>query len=191
MYQKFFKRLFDMIISLFFLILFFPIIVLILVIVWINIGFPIFVQKRPGLNNKIFLIYKFKTLRDMNKDLSIKQRQTKVGNFLRQTGLDELPQLINILENKMSLIGPRPLLVEYLKYYKSNEKKRHMVKPGITGLAQVYPGPEGNKMWKRSIRLDLYYVKNISFLLDLKILLRTVKIVYLKKKQFNDFSKFN
>jgi len=113
MYQKYFKRLFDIGLSLCLLILFFPLMILIFFIIWLFIGYPIFKQNRPGLNNKIFTLYKFKTLIDSTKNISEEKRQTKLGNFLRKTGLDELPQLFNILENSMSLVGPRPLLVEY------------------------------------------------------------------------------
>ena len=161
-----------------------------LILVWLFIGFPIFMQKRPGLNNKIFTLYKFKTLYDSHKNISEKKRQSKFGNFLRKTGLDELPQLLNVLENNMSLIGPRPLLVEYLKKYSPYEKRRHLVKPGITGLSQVYPETTGVKFWKKSFKLDIYYVKNISFLLDVKILYKTVELVAFKRKQYKDFKKF-
>jgi undecaprenyl phosphate N,N'-diacetylbacillosamine 1-phosphate transferase len=154
------------------------------------IGFPIFKQKRPGLKNKIFTLYKFKTLYDASKNIHERKRQNNVGNFLRKTGLDELPQLFNILENSMSLVGPRPLLVEYLNKYSNYEKKRHLVKPGITGLAQVNPEPSGVKSWNKSIKLDIYYTKNISFFLDIKILFKTLELILFKKKLHNDFKKF-
>ena len=189
MYQKYYKKLFDIILSLSLLIILFPIMILIFFLVWIIIGYPIFTQKRPGLNNKIFTLYKFKTLYDVSKIVTEKNRQSKFGNFLRKTGLDELPQLFNILENKMSFVGPRPLLVEYLKKYSAYEKKRHLVKPGITGLAQINPEPSGKKSWKKSIKLDIYYVSNISFFLDMRILLRTLLLILFKKKQFEDFEK--
>ena len=147
-------------------------------------------QKRPGLNNRIFTLYKFKTLYDTNKNISYKKRQNRLGNFLRITGLDELPQLFNILENNMSFVGPRPLLVEYLKKYSNYEKRRHLVKPGITGLAQVNPDPSGVKSWKKSIKLDIYYSSNISFYLDMQIFFKTLILVIFKKKQYNDFKKF-
>ncbi len=190
MYFKYFKRIFDIILSMTLISLLFPLMILLFFLVWFNIGFPLFSQKRPGLNNKIFVIYKFKTLYDDRKKISEKRRQSKLGNFLRKTGLDELPQLFNILINDMSFVGPRPLLVEYLKKYSNYEKKRHLVKPGITGLAQVNPEPSGLKSWNKSIRFDIYYVKNISFFLDIKILYKTMILVLFKRKQFEDFRKF-
>ena len=190
MYQKYFKRLFDVIFSLSLTIFLFPIMIFIFFLVWITVGFPIFKQKRPGLKGKIFTLYKFKTLYDASKHVSQKKRQNKVGNFLRKTGLDELPQLFNVLENDMSLVGPRPLLVEYLKKYTDYEKKRHLVKPGITGLAQVNPDPSGVKSWKKSIKLDIYYSTNVSFFLDVQILFKTIELILFKKKQYKDFKKF-
>ena len=190
MYQNFFKRFFDLVFSLILILFFLPIMILLFFLVWYFIGFPIFIQKRPGLNNRIFTLYKFKTLYDTNKNISDKKRQNRLGNFLRITGLDELPQLFNILENNMSFIGPRPLLVEYLKMYSNYEKKRHLVKPGITGLAQVNPDPSGVKSWKKSIKLDIYYTSNISFYLDMQIFFKTLILVFFMKKQYKDFNKF-
>jgi len=190
MYQNYFKRLFDITLSLILIIILLPIMFLIFFLVWFLIGYPIFSQKRPGLNNKIFTLYKFKTLYDISKNLSEKKRQNKLGNFLRKTGLDELPQLFNILKNDMSFIGPRPLLVEYLEKYSNYEKKRHLVKPGITGLAQVNPDPSGIKSWKNSIKLDIYYTLNVSFYEDMKIFFKTIKLILFKKKQYKDFKKF-
>ena len=190
MYQKYLKRLFDIIFSLILILILIPIMVLIFFLVWIFIGFPIFTQKRPGLNNEIFILYKFKTLYDFTKYISETKRQNTLGNFLRKTGLDELPQLFNILKNDMSFIGPRPLLAEYLKKYTNFEKKRHLVKPGITGLAQINPEPSGVKFWSKSIKLDIFYVNNISFILDIKILLKTAILVLSKKKQYKDFKKY-
>jgi len=190
MYRKHFKRLFDIIFSSSLIIILFPVMILLFFLVWLTIGYPIFKQKRPGLNNKIFTLYKFKTLYDASNKISESKRECKIGNFLRKTGLDELPQLFNIFKNDMSFIGPRPLLVEYLKKYTSYEKKRHKFKPGITGLAQVNPEPNGIKSWSKSIKLDIYYVNNISFILDMQILLKTLKLILSKKKQYNDFKKF-
>ena len=189
MYKKYYKRLFDIILSIILILILFPVMGLIFLLVWFLIGYPIFLQKRPGLNNKIFTIYKFKTLYDASNNLPEKLRQNKFGNFLRKTGLDELPQLFNVLENSLSFVGPRPLLVEYLKNYSDYEKKRHLVKPGITGLAQVNPEPSGSKSWDKSIKLDIYYVQNISFFLDIKILFKTAVLILFKKKQFEDFKK--
>ena len=191
MYQKYFKKLFDIILSLILIISLFPVMILIFFLVWITIGFPIFRQKRPGSNSKVFTLYKFKTLYEISNNTSQKKKQNKIGNFLRKTGLDELPQLFNVLKNDMSLVGPRPLLVEYLKKYSSYEKKRHLVKPGITGLAQVNPDPSGVKLWKKSIKLDIHYVNNVSFFLDIQILLKTVGLILFKKKQYKDFKKFD
>ena len=190
MYKKYFKRLFDIIFSLFLILILSPVMILIFFLVWLIIGFPIFTQRRPGLNNKIFTLYKFKTLYDISKNISERKRQSKLGNFLRKTGLDELPQLFNVLKNNMSFIGPRPLLVEYLNKYSNYEKKRHLAKPGITGLAQVNPEPSGVKYWKKSIKLDIYYVKKVNFFLDMQILLKTIELILFKKKQYQDFKKF-
>lgn len=189
MYQKYFKRLFDIILSSVLILFLFPLMILIFFLVWIFIGFPLFFQKRPGLNNKIFTLYKFKTLYDDSKNFSEEERQNKLGNFLRKTGLDELPQLFNVFKNNMSFVGPRPLLIEYLKKYTVFEKKRHLVKPGITGLAQVSPEPSGKKSWSKSIKLDIFYVNNVSFFLDIEILFKTLILVLFKKKQYQDFKK--
>jgi len=189
MYQKYFKRIFDIIFSLVLILLLFPLIILIAILVWTFIGFPIFFQKRPGLNDKIFILYKFKSLYDADKNFSEEKRQNKFGDFLRKTGLDEIPHLFNVLKNDMSFVGPRPLLNEYLNKYTPYEKKRHLVKPGITGLAQISPEPSGIKHWNKSIKLDIFYVNNISFFLDLEILFKTVVLVLFKKKQYKDFKK--
>jgi undecaprenyl phosphate N,N'-diacetylbacillosamine 1-phosphate transferase len=190
MYEKYFKRLFDIIFSLGLIFFLFPVMFFIYFLVGMTIGHPIFKQKRPGLNNKIFTLYKFKTLYDSSKNIPEKNRQNIIGNFLRKTGLDELPQLFNILENNMSFVGPRPLLIEYLKKYSIYEKKRHSVKPGITGLAQVNPQKSGVKSWNKSIKLDVYYAENVSFFLDIKIFFKTAELILFKKKQYKDFKKF-
>ena len=189
MYQKYFKRIFDIIFSLVLILLLFPLIILIAILVWTFIGFPIFFQKRPGLNDRIFILYKFKSLYDANKNFSEEKRQNKFGDFLRKTGLDELPQLFNVLKNDMSFVGPRPLLIEYLNKYTPYEKKRHLVKPGITGLAQISPEPSGVKHWNKSIKLDIFYVNNVSFFLDIEVLFKTLILVLFKKKQYKDFKK--
>jgi len=189
-YQKYVKRFLDIIFSLILIISLFPVMILLFFLVWFMIGFPIFKQKRPGLNNKIFTLYKFKTLYDTSKNIHESKRRNSLGDFLRKTGLDELPQLFNILENNMSLVGPRPLLFEYLNKYSNYEKKRHLVKPGITGLAQVNPELSGVKSWNKAIKLDIYYTKNVSFFLDIQILFKTIKLILFKKKQYKDFKKF-
>lgn len=190
MYLKYFKRLLDLVSSSLLIIFFFPIMILIFFLVWYRIGFPIFKQKRPGLNNKIFTLYKFKTLYDPIQSDSEEFRQSKLGNFLRKTGLDELPQLFNIIANQMSFIGPRPLLIDYLEKYSPIEKQRHLVKPGITGLAQVSTDSSGLKSWKKSIDLDIYYVRNVSFFLDIQIIYKTIILIFTSKKQYKDFNKF-
>ena len=189
MYQKYIKRLFDIILSSVLILFLFPLKILIFFLVWIFIGFPIFFQKRPGLNDKIFILYKFKSLYDADKNFSEEKRQNRFGDFLRKTGLDELPQLFNVLKNDMSFVGPRPLLIEYLNKYTPYEKKRHLVKPGITGLAQISPEPSGVKHWNKSIKLDIFYVNNVSFFLDIEVLFKTLILVLFKKKQYQDFKK--
>ncbi|MDC0350831.1 sugar transferase [Candidatus Pelagibacter sp.] len=190
MFNKYFKRIFDIIFSINLILFFLPIMIIIFFIVWFKIGFPIFLQRRPGLNNKIFTLYKFKTLYDAENLILEKKRQSTLGNFLRKTGLDELPQLFNILQNSMSFVGPRPLLIEYLDKYSEYERQRHLVKPGITGLAQVAYSPSGMKSWRKSIKFDIFYVSHVSFLLDVKILWRTIKLIISRKKQYQDFKKF-
>ena len=175
-YKKYIKRLIDIIISLTFFICFFWIYILLAILVKFKLGSPIiFKQKRPGLNEKIFTMYKFRTMTD-NKDingnlLADKDRLTKFGKFLRSTSLDEIPELWNVLRGEMSLVGPRPLLVEYLKKYSKKEKRRHEVKPGVTGWAQV--NGRNNTTWEDRFKNDIYYVENISFLLDMKIIIKT------------------
>ena len=190
MYINYFKRLFDIIFSLILIFFLFPIMILLFFLVWFTIGFPIFTQKRPGLNNKIFTIYKFRTLYEASENILEKERLNSFGNFLRKTGLDELPQLFNVLKNDMSFVGPRPLLIEYLDKYSNYEINRHLVKPGITGLAQVNGGISRLKSWRRSIKLDIFYTSHVSFCLDLKILLLTFKFIIEKKKIYEDFKKF-
>ena len=178
MYRKYFKRLFDIIFSIILILLLFPIMVFIFFLVWIFIGFPIFAQKRPGLNNKIFILYKFKTLYDSSKYVSENKRRNKVGNFLRKTGLDELPQLFNILENNMSFVGPRPLLIEYLKINAFRKHERSKCKPGVTGLAQIQIFnnlivKRRSSKWEEQFFLDKKYYRDLGFRLDMIILVRT------------------
>ena len=187
MYKNYFKRLLDLILSIGLIIVLMPLMILIFFIIWIFIGFPIFTQLRPGLNNKLFKIYKFKTLYDQGFDRL--ERQSKIGNFLRQYGLDELPQLFNIIKNDMSFIGPRPLLAEYLGKYSKEEIKRHNIKPGITGLSQVTSLKKNS--WSIRLKLDLIYVKKISFYLDLKIFIKTFVIVIQRKKMYKNYQKLH
>lgn len=183
MYKHFIKRILDFVLALFGFTLLLPIfLILVICLAIANNGKPFFVQRRPGKNATIFSIIKFKTMND-KKDvqgnlLTDAERLTKIGSFVRKTSLDEIPQLLNIIKGDMSLIGPRPLLPEYLPVYDEVQKRRHEVRPGITGLAQV----KGRNQMKFSERLknDIYYVDNISFIFDLKILLMTIKSVLFK-----------
>lgn len=176
MYSKYFKPVFDFIISLFGLVLLSPLLLILSVLLlFSNNGSPFYVQNRPGKNGKVFKLIKFKTMnekRDGNGNfLPDKDRLTIIGKFIRKVSLDELLQLINVLKGDMSLIGPRPLLVEYLQYYSSKQARRHEVKPGITGWAQI--NGRNAITWEEKFELDVWYVDNISLSLDIKILLRT------------------
>jgi lipopolysaccharide/colanic/teichoic acid biosynthesis glycosyltransferase len=171
------KRLFDFIISLSVLITLFPVIVIIAILIHFKLGSPVlFSQNRPGLNSQIFKMYKFRSMIDAcdenGQPLPDKERITKFGSFIRSLSLDELPGLWNILIGDMSLVGPRPLLVEYLEYYTNSEAKRHSVRPGLTGLAQV--SGRNNLAWNERLKMDVEYVDNSSFFLDFKILYMTV-----------------
>jgi len=176
-YQLFFKRIIDFIFAFVALVLLSPIFFLISLALFINNkGTPFFIQKRPGKNERIFKVIKFKTMND-NKDtqgklLSDADRLTKMGAYIRKTSLDEIPQLINVLKGDMSLIGPRPLLPEYLPLYNKEQKKRHNVKPGITGWAQV--NGRNTISWKKKFEYDVWYVENLSFFLDIKIIIKTI-----------------
>ncbi|WP_024769165.1 sugar transferase [Aquimarina macrocephali] len=184
MYRFFIKRSLDFSVSLILLIFISPIFILLILFLAIaNRGKPFFVQRRPGKNEKFFSIIKFKTMND-KKDaqgnlLLDKDRITKVGAFVRKTSLDEIPQLINVLLGEMSLIGPRPLIIEYLPVYNDVQKKRHNVRPGITGWAQV--NGRNSITWKKKFEYDVWYVENYSFLLDLKIIGLTLKKVIQKE----------
>ena len=177
MYRHFIKRFFDFLSALIGVILLSPVFLVVLVLLMINNqGKPFFFQKRPGKNGKIFQVIKFKTMTD-NKDkngnlLPDEQRLTKLGVFVRKTSLDEIPQLINVLKGDMSLIGPRPLLPEYLPLYNKTQKKRHNLKPGITGWAQV--NGRNAISWEEKFKYDVWYVENISFKLDIKIFFLTI-----------------
>lgn len=187
MYHHFFKRLLDIGVSVFLLFLLSPFILVISVILYIRNGGDIFYyHRRPGRDEKPFYLIKFKTMSDeVDKDgrlLPDMERITWIGEKLRKLSLDELPQLLNVLKGDMSLIGPRPLLFKYLPLYSKKQRKRHLVRPGITGWAQV--NGRNSISWGKKFELDIYYVNNISFTLDLKILwLTAVKV--LKREGIN------
>ncbi|WP_062059408.1 sugar transferase [Aquimarina longa] len=184
MYRNYIKRIVDIFFSFFGILLVSPIIiVLILVLLFVNRGKPFFLQQRPGKKNRLFKIIKFKTMSDLrpdNKnDVHNVSRITKAGAFIRKYSLDEILQLINVLKGDMSLIGPRPLLVDYLPLYNEEQQMRHDVRPGITGWAQV----KGRNAisWDQKFEYDVWYVKNLTFGLDVKILLLTIKKVIQKE----------
>lgn len=177
MYKAFFKRVLDFLAALTILVAASPIFVISFLLLTIaNKGKAFFVQPRPGKNEKVFKIIKFKTMTD-EKDangelLPDAARLTKVGSFVRKTSLDEIPQLLNVLKGDMSLIGPRPLLVKYLPLYNGKQKRRHLVRPGITGWAQI--NGRNAISWPQKFEYDVWYVENCAFLLDIKILWMTV-----------------
>ena len=183
-YEKHIKRLLDFTLSLLALIVLSPILLITAILVRVKLGSPvIFSQERPGRDGKIFKLYKFRSMTDQrNADgelLPDEQRLTHFGKILRSTSLDELPELWNILRGDMSIVGPRPLLVEYLPYYTKEENRRHDVRPGLTGLAQV--NGRNSVKWSERFKLDVQYVDTISAMNDLKILLLTVKSVLLRR----------
>lgn len=184
MYNLIFKRIFDIYISVIVLIIISPIFILATFCLYLaNQGKPFFFQKRPGKNGKIFRIIKFKTMNDRTDSegnlLPDADRLTPVGKFVRKTSLDEIPQLINVLKGDMSLVGPRPLLPEYLPLYNKEQARRHEVRPGITGWAQV--NGRNAISWKQKFEYDVWYVDHLSFWLDLKILLLTIKKVFVRE----------
>jgi len=182
------KNIFDRVLAFFLIILFSPLYFIVSLLIWAKMGRPIlFRQQRPGYKEKIFSIYKFRTMTneiDENGELlPDEQRLHGLGKFIRSTSLDELPQLFNVLKGEMSFVGPRPLLVEYLPLYNERQKKRHDVKPGITGWAQV--NGRNAISWEEKFEYDVWYVENQSFLLDMKILWMTfLKVV--KRSDINE-----
>ncbi len=181
-YKRYFKRLFDFLLSLLGFIIISPIFLLLWI--WLSISNKgagaFFFQERPGKDEKIFKVIKFKTMND-RRDASGKllpdaQRLTKVGKFVRSTSLDEIPQLLNVIKGDMSLIGPRPLLVQYLPLYNEEQKRRHEVRPGITGWAQV--NGRNAISWQQKFEYDVWYVDHISLSLDLKIMFKTIQKVF-------------
>lgn len=178
------KRLFDIVMSFILLILFSPIMLLTALMVFCFLGSPvIFKQQRPGLNNKPFMIHKFRTMRNTvagnGKLLDDECRLTRFGHFLRSTSLDELPELYNVLMGNMSFVGPRPLMMEYLTLYNSEQIRRHDVRPGITGLAQI--NGRNQLPWEERFKLDVWYVDHWSMWLDIKILFLTAATVITRK----------
>ena len=178
------KRIFDFLVAMCAILTLLPVIIVVALLIRLKLGSPIlFTQDRPGLNGKIFKMMKFRTMLD-GKDkegnlLPDEQRMTKFGAFLRSTSLDELPGLFNVLKGDMSLVGPRPLLVQYLPLYSKEQARRHDVRPGITGWAQV--NGRNALSWEEKFKLDVWYVDNQSFFLDLKILFLTVKKVFVRE----------
>jgi undecaprenyl phosphate N,N'-diacetylbacillosamine 1-phosphate transferase len=176
-YKRFGKRTIDLILSLALILLSLPITLICILLIRINLGKPVFfVQKRPGHNEKIFSLIKLRTMQDFKDKsgnlLPDNERMTNLGRFLRSTSIDELPEFWNVLKGEMSLVGPRPLLPQYLSRYSEKQSKRHLVRPGLTGLAQI--NGRNNLDWNKKFELDIYYVENLSFFLDLKIIFITV-----------------
>jgi len=191
MYKHYFKRPLDIILSLLVLIVLSPILLIIALLVLNKMGRPIlFKQARPGLNEHIFTIYKFRTMTQStdqnNQLLSDSQRLTKFGRFLRSTSLDELPELFNIIKGDMSIVGPRPLLIEYLAYYSESEKLRHTVRPGLTGLAQV--NGRNGLSWVKKFELDVEYIETVTLANDFMIIFKTVFNVFTRKNINSDKS---
>ena len=196
-YEKYIKRLLDILVSFSVLLIFSPILLIVALMVRVNLGAPvIFKQARPGKDEKIFYMYKFRSMSDARDEagnlLPDSERLTKFGRLLRSSSLDELPELFCILKGDMSLIGPRPLTVAYLPYYTEEERVRHSVRPGLTGLAQV--NGRNNLSWEERFAYDIEYVKNISLKMDISILLKTVgkvlkseDIVVCGENQLRDF----
>lgn len=193
MYQKYFKRFFDFSFALIAIVILSPLLLAIAILVRFKLGTPIiFKQLRPGLNEELFTIYKFRSMTDKRDEqgnlLPDNERLTRFGKILRSSSLDELPSLLNILKGDMSVVGPRPLLVEYLELYDDRQKKRHDVRPGLTGLAQI--GGRNQVTWNKRLDLDLNYIENMSLLLDIKILIVTVKKVFVREGiEFNKQTK--
>ncbi|MBT9148149.1 MAG: Undecaprenyl phosphate N,N'-diacetylbacillosamine 1-phosphate transferase [Syntrophomonadaceae bacterium] len=184
LYRRYFKRPMDVILSLIALIVLSPVLLIVGVLVRLKLGSPVlFMQKRPGTNEKIFTMYKFKTMTDEKDEhgelLPDSLRLTKFGKLLRGTSLDELPELFNVLRGDMSLVGPRPLLVQYLPLYTHHQKRRHEVRPGLSGLAQI--SGRNSIGWEDKFNLDVQYVDNISFIGDWKIIFFTVKKVFVRE----------
>ena len=183
-YRRFIKRPMDFVLSLIAIIVLSPVLLIVAILVRTKLGSPVvFKQKRPGLNEKIFTLYKFRTMTDerdkFGELLSDSVRLTKFGKFLISTSLDELPELLNILKGDMSVVGPRPLLVEYLPLYNKHQRRRHDVRPGLSGLAQV--SGRNAISWEDKFDLDVEYVDSVSFIGDWKIIFLTLKKVFVRE----------
>ena len=190
-YKKYIKRLTDIILSIIAIFVLSPVLLVVAFLVRIKLGSPvIFKQERPGLNEIIFTMYKFRTMTDEKDNngelLSDSIRLTKFGKILRATSLDELPELFNILKGDMSIVGPRPLLVGYLDLYNKHQKRRHEVRPGLSGYAQV--SGRNAISWEDKFNLDVYYIDNMSFMFDLKIIFLTLKKVFVREGISSDTS---
>ena len=182
-YEKYIKRILDFTLSLIALICLSPILLIVAILVRIKLGSPvIFKQKRPGKDEKIFTLYKFRTMTDEKDDngdlLPDSQRLTKFGKFLRSTSLDELPELINIIKGEMAIVGPRPQLIRDMLFMNNEQRKRHTVRQGLTGLAQV--NGRNNITWEEKLNYDLIYIQNIRFIEDVRIILKTIMKVFRK-----------
>lgn len=185
MYKLYFKHIIDFFVAFLALLFFSPLFIIIMIgLYFANKGNPFFFQKRPGKDERIFEIIKFKTMNEERDTdgvlLPDAERLTFMGKFVRKTSLDEIPQLINVLQGNMSIIGPRPLLPEYLSVYDETQKKRHNVRPGITGLAQVKG--RNQMLFSERLKNDVYYVENVSLLLDIKIVFMTVRSIFFDSK---------
>jgi lipopolysaccharide/colanic/teichoic acid biosynthesis glycosyltransferase len=190
-YRRFLKRPLDFILSLIAIVILSPVLITVSILVRVKLGRPVlFKQKRPGFNEKIFTMYKFRTMTDEKGENGVllpdSVRLTKFGKMLRSTSLDELPELINILKSDMSFIGPRPLLVQYLPLYNDHQRRRHEVKPGLSGLAQV--NGRNAISWEEKFKLDVDYVDNVTFLLDCKIVFKTLKTIFVREGISSDTS---
>lgn len=183
-YRNYMKRFIDILLSLIALILLAPLLLVVALLVYFKLGSPVlFTQERPGKNEEIFKLYKFRTMTDEKDEkgnlLSDSVRLTRFGKFLRSTSIDELPELWNILIGDMSIVGPRPLLVQYLPLYNAQQKRRHEVRPGLTGYAQV--NGRNAISWQEKFSYDVEYVHNLNFFLDTKIFFKTIKQVLIKE----------
>lgn len=184
MYSHFFKRFLDIICSLGFILCFWWLYIIVAILVKVKLGSPvIFKQQRPGLNGKVFIMYKFRSMTDTKdkygKLLSDEERLPRFGQLLRATSLDEIPEFFNVLKGEMSLVGPRPLLIEYLERYNKRQARRHEIRPGITGWAQV--NGRNAISWEQKFEYDVEYVEKCSFFLDIKIIFMTIKKIFIRE----------